>query len=409
MYQQQNIPLSKGAVIILLVLVLISSTFAMWARPTAVPLNRLLQNVDNYIAKNPKDAQGYYVRGRLHSLAYAKGTRDLEMYDVSTNKLPNFPSYESIMTNREGKFQWSKAAKDHLEASIRDFQKATELDPRNAMSFLGLGWVLEDGAQFAKLTKAFPKERKPQGATAFWQEHALVAYRKAYQLTINADLKSEHFGPGANAAISREAGERILALLRNRKVSEAESLEIAQIEKNIEEIEKKPRAITPIIFPLDAPTPLSNLLATDQRVRFDLAGDGKPTIWPWVKPNVGILVWDPKHSGRIVSGQQLFGSVTWWISWENGYQPLAMLDNDGDGWLAGKEMNGLAVWVDVNANGISDPGEVKPVLAYSIMRIAVRNAADNFSAPTNERGIQLHDGRFLPTYDWTPTEIRPNH
>ena len=386
----------------------ITPSYALWARATAVPIERLLKNINTYIVRNPKDAQGYYVRGRLHSLAFATGTRKLEVYESDADKLPQFPSYDSIFAKRSGNFQLSKEAQAHLLASIRDYQRATELDRNHAMAFLGLGWVLEDGAIFADKVNPFPKEKKPKNPRANWLEKALTAYRQAYKLTVASDLKLDGLGPGAHAAISYETGESILRLLRNRTLTNEARTEITQIETTIAEIEKKPRAITPIIFPLTEPASLESLLTNNQRVRFDLAGDGKAALWPWVKPNVGILVWDPKHTGQIKSGQQLFGSVTWWISWSNGYQPLAMLDNNGDGWLVGKELKGLAVWVDANTNGVSEAGEVTTLEKFGVTRVAVNSADHMANTPFNPNGIHLRNGRILPTYDWTPEEIKPS-
>lgn len=395
-----------SVVVLLIVLAISVPTFAIWMQPASVPIDRLLRNINAYIAKNPKDAKGYYVRGRLHSLAYATGTRKLAMYETDAGKLPEFPSYESIFAKRSGKFQLTTAARQHLLESIRDYQRATELNPKNAMAWLGLGWVLEDGSTFAARVHAFPKEKKPANPQTQWQDKALAAYRQAYQLTEASDLKLDGLGPGAHAAISYEAGESIMRLLRNRKLTAAEQAEIKRIENTIAEIEKKPRAVTPIIFPLDEPASLESLLSQEHRVRFDLAGDGKAGLWLWVKPNTGILVWDPNRTGRITSGQQLFGSVTWWVAWENGYQPLALLDNNGDGWLTGKELKGLAVWVDANANGVSETGEVKSLTTCYIVRIAVNHDNRSAEIPSNSQGIQLRDGRFLPTYDWTPQEIK---
>lgn len=399
---------TKIIVSLLITGIVVSQAFAIWADTTTVPLDRLLKNINSYIIRNPKDAQGYYVRGRLHSLAFATGTRKLEIYESGADKLPQFPSYDSIFAKRTGKFQLSKEAQTHLLASIRDYQRATELDRNHAMAFLGLGWVLEDGAIFADKVTPFPKEKKPKNPRANWLEKALTAYRQAYKLTVASDLKLDGLGPGAHAAISYEAGESILRLLRNRTLTNEERTEITQIETTIAEIEKKPRAITPIIFPLTEPAALESLLTNNARVRFDLAGDGKASLWPWVRPNVGILVWDPKHTGQIKSGQQLFGSVTWWISWANGYQPLAMLDNNGDGWLEGKELNGLAVWVDANSNGVSDASEVSTLEKFGVTRVAVNSADLIANTPFNPNGIHLRDGRILPTYDWTPEEIKPS-
>jgi hypothetical protein len=141
-------------------------------------------------------------------------------------------------------------------------------------------------------------------------------------------------------------------------------------------------------------------------VRFDLSGDGQPRLWPWVKPDTGLLVWDQTRKGRVRSGVQLFGSATWWIAWEHGYQPLALLDDNRDGWLAGTELNGLAVWRDGNSNGVADKGEVLPVQKLGIRRLAAHATVTSSGVPAHPYGLELNDSRRLPTYDWTPTEIK---
>jgi hypothetical protein len=60
----------------------------------------------------------------------------------------------------------------------------------------------------------------------------------------------------------------------------------------------------------------------------------------------------------IESGRQLFGSVTWWMFWRDGYQAPAALDDDGNGWLEGNELAGIAIWRDLNGNGVCDPSEI---------------------------------------------------
>lgn len=134
-------------------------------------------------------------------------------------------------------------------------------------------------------------------------------------------------GPAENSLISLDSGESITRILSGRGPSEVEKTEIARIKEDLKGLPKG-RTVTPIVFPLDGPRPLASLLADDVRVRFDLAGDDRPATWPWVRPDTALLAWDSDRTGRITSGQQLFGSATWWIFWEHGYQPLALLDDD---------------------------------------------------------------------------------
>jgi hypothetical protein len=134
-----------------------------------------------------------------------------------------------------------------------------------------------------------------------------------------------------------------------------------------------------------------------------------------VNADAGFLVWDPENRQHIASCRQLFGSVTWWMFWRDGYQALAALDDDGNGWLEGKELQGIAIWRDTNGNGICDPGEVISLRDAGIVRIAVRatgrTSSGNSGGPSgtlfNPLGIQLRDGTSLPTYDWTPVSVQP--
>ena len=126
---------------------------------------------------------------------------------------------------------------------------------------------------------------------------------------------------------------------------------------------------------------------------------GRKEAWTWVNAKAGILVWDPLHTGSIRSGQQLFGNVTWCMIWRHGYQPLAVLDNNYDGYLSGKELEGLAVWCDRDGNGVSDKGEVIPLQKLGIIRIAVTGKCVG-QIWQNTKGIVLQNGSILPTYDW---------
>jgi hypothetical protein len=162
-------------------------------------------------------------------------------------------------------------------------------------------------------------------------------------------------------------------------------------------------AVTPLIFSLKPNASLSDLLS-DRQVGFDLDGFATGRQWPWVRADTCILVWDPNRTGRITSGRQLFGSVTWWMFWRNGYEPLGALDDNRDGVLSGAELKGIAVWRDANSNGIADPGEVVPVEGFGIVEIAVKPRQIDGALQRNG-GIKLRDGRSLTTFDWTPVSV----
>jgi hypothetical protein len=113
------------------------------------------------------------------------------------------------------------------------------------------------------------------------------------------------------------------------------------------------------------------------------------------------------QDGReVVSGFQLFGSVTWLTPWDNGYLALAALDDNGDGKIAGNELEGLALWRDENANGISDAGEVKPVADWNIVSLGYHHKRQDRDAWVSENGVTFANGETRPTYDWNiPTRL----
>ena len=124
-----------------------------------------------------------------------------------------------------------------------------------------------------------------------------------------------------------------------------------------------------------------------------------------MKPDAAFLVWNPSHSGRVQSGAQFFGSYTWELFWKTGYEPLAVLDADGDGTLRDAELDGLAAWCDRNNNGISDPGEVQPLADLGVAALATRATTAEGRHPMNPRGITFTDGRVLPTWDWIAEHV----
>ncbi|MCI0626662.1 MAG: hypothetical protein L0387_34285 [Acidobacteria bacterium] len=471
---RKQFPVLTKAVLSLLFFLTISLDICgMWATMTTpVPIERLLKNVSNHIQKNPKDWHGYYVTGRLHSMAFAQQTEKLDVVlekdkmGKATLSLPSFHPAQSILQERSAKKGISKPSQNHLAESIRNYQKATELAAKEPLPWLGLGWVLEQGSVFGlemgvpwrvtKSVKEIPAEEKLRvsrlvkglGAATiekrqdafqelksdleealpillearrnknayvlagisrllavYWKQHALDAYRQAYELALASDLKKKHLGPEANSSISLEAGEGILRILKGQDTDENGREEIDRIQKSIATLERKPRAVTPIVFPLKGQTSLESLLAKDRYVSFDLDGSGKVSLWPWIQSTTGMLAWDPQEAGHIQSGLQLFGSVTWWMFWKDGYHPLATLDDDRDGWLSGEELKGVAVWRDRNENGISEPGEVVPVQSIGILRIAAHANAVRAGVPFNPQGIHFSNGTTVPTYDWTPVQV----
>lgn len=242
-----------------------------------------------------------------------------------------------------------------------------------------------------------------------WLEQAIASYFEAYKLEIEKDLAIEKQDAmyGLMKLIGYEAGKSYLRIARNETLTEKE--QIAKVKKDIETVESKPRPVlakTPIIFSFNSPVGLDDLLSPQTTVKFDLDGTGCDQTWPWVKPDTAILVWDPKGTGKITSGWQLFGSVSFFMFWENGYRVLDALDDNRDGKLEGDELCGLALWFDRDSNGISDTGEVVPVARTGIKSISARSTSKIGDSPCNSAGLIMSDGRVLPTYDWVTSPVK---
>jgi len=389
----------------------------------SVPVSRLIRNTTRYIKAHPKDSQGYYLLGRLHSFAFAGNTHTEESkYSrlFGPDTLPNARFIEPVPREERtvpGKIL-PAGARWHLSESLRNYRRATELQPKQPLAYLGLGWMLVQGALFADQVDA-PFEKSPRRAPAQeWRAEALTIYRRL--ATNPENLYDAGPQPESPEGLRVEASRAILRMLSGPNLSPEEKADIdlaRKVNEDFEEKVKKAAAgrsdgqiggrqiISPIIFPLRGPAPLEALLAPGRVVSFDLAGNGVPANWPWVNSDAGFLVWDPENRQRIESGRQLFGSVTWWLFWRDGYTALAALDNDGNGWLEGDELAGIAIWRDINGNGVCDPGEVISLRDAGIVRIAVRASGRTNGMPFNAQGIQLSDQTFRPTYDWTPASV----
>lgn len=353
---------------------------------------------------------------------------------------------------------------EHLQEAVRATAKAIELDPKPSHYHLSLASILEEGAVLAEKVDVVPEmsgAEKPSKEAIekvtglvedlantdhsrrentkenlrsmlpdialllhshrkddnefvrvavrellveYWRNVAIEYYYNAHIRAIKKDIKlTSRPMRGLRVLVSYEAGNAFVRLIKARKSQgKDEEKRLAEVEKNVKELNDKPRpgGITPVIFGINEPSSLHDLLHDDLVVTFDLDGDGIAKQWPWVRPDTGLLVWDPDGTGKITSGRQLFGSVTWWMFFSDGYHALDALDDNRDGELAGEELRGLRVWFDRNSNGHSEQGEVIDLEEANIEAISARAITMDGDSPANPYGLRMTDGRILPTYDW---------
>jgi hypothetical protein len=101
----------------------------------------------------------------------------------------------------------------------------------------------------------------------------------------------------------------------------------------------------------------------------------------------------------------MFGSVSWWLFFRDGYHALDALDDNRDGELTGTELEGIRVWFDRNCDGKSGQGEVVSLRELRIVSISTKATGKAQGCPISASGIRLSDGRTLPTYDWLTSPV----
>ncbi|MEK6704101.1 MAG: hypothetical protein AABZ53_17735, partial [Planctomycetota bacterium] len=203
----------------------------------------------------------------------------------------------------------------------------------------------------------------------YWRERSIDYYYDAFSLAFATEKSSEKQPMrGLSQLVSHEAAVMYLKLVENRKNNSAQDkARVKEVKAALSKLKALPpnTAMTPIVLSFEPSSTLSQLMS-GQSAKFDLDGTGRSQTWSWVKPETGILCWDPDRAGKITSGRDLFGSVSWWIFFDTGYAAMDALDDNRDGCLAGDELKGLAVWFDRNSDGISDAGEVLSVESLGI-------------------------------------------
>jgi hypothetical protein len=358
-----------GSSIVTLFLML-GSAEAKFMRPDVeqVPTDRLIANLETKAKESPT-VETLYALGRVHAIAYAQQQAQFDV--LRKTGLPFF-GYQDNGFLPVTAANPRPGDTNHLAKAIEWYVKAVEKDAKHLPSLMGLGWCQDQAGE---------------------KKAALSTYRKAFDLAWAREKQAGHvFGP----CVTKEVAGYLLPLLEEK----TDAAEIAKVKEIEAAAAKLPRAMTPILVPLEDGLSLGQMTDPKAAVSFDLDGCGESKRWGWPTPKAGWLVYDPTGKGEIRSGLQLIGGVTFWVLWENGYHALAALDDDHDGWLRGDELKGLAVWCDLNGNGKSEPGEVLPLSVLGIQALSCACQRHETGIPFNPAGVLMNDGRTRPTFDW---------
>lgn len=353
---------------------------ALFLRPQldTVPIDRLVKNLEEAVAKKPNDAQLLYNLARVHAMAYAQKADTAQVMRGKPEQGAWFgftPAYIPFKVQKTDDPKKLAEAWAHLEKAIATYARVLKIDPDHLAAKLGHAWAVEQAGK---------------------KEEAIRAYRRLIDQAWEQDGKRQRLPLGGHT-ITGEAAGYLVALLDPKE----DAREIEALEEKMARLKSLPRPITPIVVALRDGVGVHSLEDRAARVRFDADGTGEQE-WTWITPDAGWLVFDPAGTGRITSALQLFGSASFWLFWETGYDALAALDDDADGLLRGPELKGLAIWRDRNRNGISEPGEVRPLEHWGIVGLSCRYQRDAghpdhmaFAA----KGVLLRDGSTRPSYD----------
>jgi len=374
--------LAAGLSALAVALTLLPDVRAMYIRADLekVPVDRLVKNLEDLAEKDPKNAQIRLNLARAHGMAYASKADEVNVWKNKQEQgvwfdyePPHVPFNKVTPAKDEAA---KKAAKDHLDKAVAEYRKAIDLDPNNLTARLGLAWCIDQSGD---------------------KEAAVKAYREVIDLGWKKEMNLRG-GPLGGRYITTEAGGYLIPLLDPEK----DKAEIQTLKDRAAQLAKLPRPITPIAVPLRDGLGARDLEDLSARVAFDADGSGLKLQWTWITPQAGWLVYDPQGKGQVTSGLQMFGNVSFWMFWDNGYDALRVLDNNGDGVLSGSELEGLAIWHDANGDGVCDPGEVRPLSYYGIVALSCAYERDPKHpdricyAP---RGVVFKDGTTRPTFD----------
>ena len=344
-----------------------------------VPVDRLIRNLEALAKTDPNNVEVRFNLARAHAMAYALRTESAQVWKGRDNEgvwfgyeAQNVP-FTVKPTDDSTKL---KAANAHLTKALERYAEVAELAPDNLAAALGYAWCIDQSGQKRK---------------------AIRKYRMVIKAAWEKEKDMKHAGMSWHSVTAEAAGYLIPLLDKD-----GDKEEIHTLQQRIEQMGRVPRPITPILIPLRNSLAARDLEDHSASVAFDADGAGLQKRWTWITRDAGWLVYDPHHTGKVTSALQWFGGVTFWMFWENGYHALDALDDDCDGMLAGKELEGLAIWQDLNGNAICERGDVKPLAEWGIVAISCRYVRD-LKRPDriaySPQGVFFRDGLNRPTYD----------
>lgn len=138
--------------------------------------------------------------------------------------------------------------------------------------------------------------------------------------------------------------------------------------------ELPPSPYSPLVFDLDGDGIELSAMNGTGAVYFDIDNDGIAERTGWVTGGDGLLALDRNGNGTIDAQNELFGDTA---TASNGFENLKALDSNADNKItsADAQWNNLRMWVDVNADGVSQAAELKTLASLGITSINLAYSA----------------------------------
>ncbi|MEL7271830.1 MAG: tandem-95 repeat protein [Pseudomonadota bacterium] len=153
----------------------------------------------------------------------------------------------------------------------------------------------------------------------------------------------------------------------------------------------------------------AGLEAVGETVQFDMDGDGDLETIEWIDGSGdGLLVDNSDGQAAMdMNGTRLFGDENG--RYDHGYQKLVQRDADGDGTLAGEELDGLNLWVD-DGDAQVEEGELFTLDDFEISEIQLTledNAQDSEGRDLFRSTATRTDGTQIMTEDVWFADVTP--
>ena len=291
-----------GPLLFWLCLLILFSTVAQakFLTPKMTPVDRLVKNAEAYLAKHRNEADAHYTLARIHYLAFSS-KRDYApaIADYGRDEGRLLPPEQWMVEDGYYEPKVNPGAKlseaqiiEHAARGIRSFKEAVRLDPKNALYQLGLASLLEEFWRWSEKTKPGALPQELRGITV---RSVRDAYSKAFALATAKNAPKEVAVSGVSKSLTgHEAAAGLVRVAQDGSLSDADKTELKEAKTAMARFEKQAMErgfFTPIVLSFHEAR-LAELLDSEKAVDFDLRGYGPRETWPWVKPELGFLVWD---------------------------------------------------------------------------------------------------------------------